>query len=58
MGQCRTSDVDVTIGCYNGVYSSCDYTIPASLLLFFAHTCLPPFLELQPVMVALICTVL
>ena len=28
MGQCRTLDADVTIGCYHGDYSSCDNTIP------------------------------
>ena len=45
MGQCRTLDADVTIGCYYGDYSSCDNTIPTSLLeqFFLAHTCLPPF---------------
>ena len=32
MGQCRTLDADVTIGCYYGDYSSCDSTIPTSLL--------------------------
>ena len=32
MGQCRTLDADVTIGCYYGDYSSCDdNTIPTSL---------------------------
>ena len=34
MGQCRTSDVDVTIGCYYGDYSSCDNTIPTSLFIW------------------------
>ena len=47
MGQCRTLDADVTIGCYYGDYSSCDNTIPTSLYIwtnfFFTHTCLPPF---------------
>ena len=28
MGQCRTLDADVTIGCYWGDYSSCENTIP------------------------------
>ena len=32
MGQCRTLDADVTIGCCYGDYSSCDNTIPKSLL--------------------------
>ena len=27
MGQCRTSDANVTIGCYYDDYSSCDHTI-------------------------------
>ena len=37
MGQCRTLDADVTIGCY---YSSYDNTIPMSLYLeqFFLLT--------------------
>ena len=26
MGQCRTLDADVTIGCHYGDYSSCDNT--------------------------------
>ena len=30
MGQCRTLDADVTIGCYYCDYSSCDNTIPMS----------------------------
>ena len=42
MGQCRTLDADVTIGCYYGDYSSCDNTIPTSLFyleqIFFPHT--------------------
>ena len=29
----RTLDADVTIGCYYGDYSSCDNTIPTSLLI-------------------------
>ena len=40
MGQCRTLDADVTIGCYYGDYSSCDNTIPTSLFIwnnFFPH---------------------
>ena len=42
MGQCRTSDADVTIGCYYGDYSSFDNTIPTSLFIsnkffFFSH---------------------
>ena len=46
MGQCKTLDADVTIGCYYGDYSSCDNTIPMSLFIwkkFSPHTCLPPF---------------
>ena len=31
MGQCRTSDADVTMG---GDYSSCDNTIPTSLFIW------------------------
>ena len=31
MGQCRTLDADMTIGCYYGDYSSRDDTIPTSL---------------------------
>ena len=40
MGQCRTLDADVTIGCYYGDYSSCDNTIPSSLFIWnnFFHT--------------------
>ena len=34
MGQCRTLDPDVTIGCYYGDYSSCDNTIPKSLFIW------------------------
>ena len=34
MGQCRTLDADVTIGCYYGDYSSCDNTIPTSLFIW------------------------
>ena len=33
MGQCKTSDADVTIGCYYDGYSSCDNTIPTSLFI-------------------------
>ena len=33
MGQCRTLDANVTIGCHYGDYSSCDNTIPTSLYL-------------------------
>ena len=47
MGQCRTLDADVTIGCYYGDYSSCDNTIPMSLQIFFPHTCLPLFLIIK-----------
>ena len=32
MGQCRTLDADVTIGCYYGDYNSCNNTIPSSFL--------------------------
>ena len=43
MGQCRTLDADVTIGCYYSDYSSCDNTIPTPLYNWnkksFAHTC-------------------
>ena len=41
MGQCRTLDVDITIGCYYGDYNSCDNTIPTSLFIwknFFSLT--------------------
>ena len=46
MGQCRTLDADVIIGCYQGDYSACDNTIPTSLYIwnkFFLLTlvCLP-----------------
>ena len=34
MGQCRTLDADVTIGCYYGEYISCDNTIPTSLFIW------------------------
>ena len=34
MGQCRTLDADVIIGCYYGDYSSCDNTIPTSLFIW------------------------
>ena len=34
MGQCRTLDADVTIGCYCGDYNSCDNTIPTSLYIW------------------------
>ena len=49
MGQCSTLDADVTIGCYYGDYSSCDNIIPMSVFIwiFFAHTCLPPLLNLK-----------
>ena len=30
MGQCRTLDADMTIGCYYADYSSCANTIPTS----------------------------
>ena len=43
MGQCRTLDADVTIGCYYSDYSSCDNTIFLFGTNFFAHTSLPPF---------------
>ena len=33
MGQCRTLDADVTIGCYYGDCSSRDNTIPMSFVL-------------------------
>ena len=42
MGQCRTLDADVTIGCCYGDYSSCDNTIRMFLFIwnkFFPHTC-------------------
>ena len=43
MGQCRTLDADVTIGCYYGDYSSRDNTIPRSLFIrnkfFPPHNC-------------------
>ena len=45
MGQCRTLDADITIGCYYDDYSSRDSTIPMSLFIrnkFSPHTCLPP----------------
>ena len=32
MGQCRTLNADVTIGCYYDDYSSCDNTIPHPFL--------------------------
>ena len=35
MGQCRTLDADVTIGC--GDYSSCDNTIPIFGTIFFPY---------------------
>ena len=41
MGQCRTLDANVTIGCYYGDYSTCDNTIPTSLFIlnkFFSLT--------------------
>ena len=41
MGQCRTLDADVNIGRHYGDYSSCDNTIPTSLLFgtnFFTHS--------------------
>ena len=41
MGQCRTLDADVTIGCYYSDYSSCHNTIPTSLFVwnkFFSLT--------------------
>ena len=34
MGQCRTLDADVTIGCYYGNYNSCDKNISASHFFF------------------------
>ena len=34
MGQCRTLDADVTIGCYCGDYSSCDNVFPTSLFIW------------------------
>ena len=36
MGQCRTLDADVTLGCYYGDYdySSCHNTIPTSLFIW------------------------
>ena len=34
MGQCRTLDPDVTIGCYYGDYSSCDNSIPTYLFIW------------------------
>ena len=40
MGQCKTLNADVTIGCYYGDYSSCDNTIPTILFIFFPHTCI------------------
>ena len=50
VGQCRTLDADMTIGCYYGDYSSCDNTIPTSFLFganFFSLTlvCLFSFLR-------------
>ena len=39
MGQCRTLDADVTIGCYCGDYSSCDNTIPTSLFIWNTCVC-------------------
>ena len=41
MGQCRTLDADVTIGCYYGDFSSCDNTIHVPFYLeqiIFPHT--------------------
>ena len=45
MGQCRTLDAEVTIGCYDDDYSSCENTILPFYLeqLFFLYTCLPLF---------------
>ena len=34
MGQCRTLNAGVTIGCNYGGYSSCDNTIPTSLFIW------------------------
>ena len=34
MGQRRTLDADVTMGCYYGDYSSCHNTIPMSLFIW------------------------
>ena len=34
MGQCKTLNADVTIGCYYGDYSSCDNTVPMSLFIW------------------------
>ena len=39
MGQCRTLDAEVTIGCYCGDYSSCDNTIPTSLFIWNTCVC-------------------
>ena len=47
MGQYRTLDADVTIGCYCGDYSNVTTTIRKSLFIkknvFFSPTCLPFF---------------
>ena len=57
MGQCKTLDIDVTIGCYYSDYSSCDNTIPTSLLFetknFPSHlfACLLVLIKLQLVIV-------
>ena len=34
MGQCRTLNADVTIGCHYGDYSSCNKTIPMSIFIW------------------------
>ena len=52
MGQCRTLDADVTIGCYYGDYSCCDNTTPTSLYIwkkFFSLTLVCLILKLQVV---------
>ena len=37
MGQCRTLDADVTVGCHYGDYSSCDNTIPTYVPVYLGQ---------------------
>ena len=39
MGQYRTLDADVAIGCYYGDYSSCVNTIPMSIFIWNNFFC-------------------
>ena len=58
MGQCRTLDDDVTIGCYYGDYSYVTTPFLHSFIfgtIFFAHTCLHHYCSKHVLLTAKLC---